>query len=261
MKRQTNVQETMAIVGVGRVGLSLKGALAYVTKGAMLHSFSSSRSIDAKALARNGGPQVLIIAVKDDMIAEVAKRAMNACGPNLRLIVHLAGSQPSTILPYRKGIERLVLHPIQSFPKPSAKLFEGISFAAASDDAEALTWAKTFVKLLRAKEVLILPNKSLPLYHAMLVLGANTITLLLAVVEELAGELDLDPPTIKKAMTPLLRSSLENALRQPAMTTLTGPFSRADTESIKAHKRALKHSPKTIRAIYKALEAFAQSKL
>lgn len=257
---------SISIIGKSRLGTSLAQALITNPKGFRLHSFLAGRTLDFRALSRAGGPQVLIIATRDADIERVAKRAVRQAGSNLKLIVHLAGSRSSTILPEIKGISRLTLHPIQTFMVPnSSKLFQGITFGVSSQNKAATIWAKQFVKALGGKGVLELRDESLPLYHAMIVIGANFITLLESMVEDISSTMGLDASEMKLAMAPLMRHSLENAIGRPAIGALTGPLTRGDAITIRAHRKAIasaqsKFTPQVLEA-YNAFIKYGLKKL
>ena len=75
------------------------------------------------------------------------------------------------------------------------------------------------------------------LYHAALVLGANNLITLVAASMEALATTGVENPAF--VIAPLLRASLENALRVGDQA-LTGPVRRADTGTIDAHVRALR---------------------
>jgi len=196
--------------------------------------------------------EVIVIATKDDEIAAVSKKAMAVASKKLRLIVHLAGSLPSTVLPASSGVARLTLHPIQTFPVPSGHLFRGIYWMASSSSREAIRWANEFTKNLGGNGIIILKSEDLPLYHAMTVLGSNFITLLFSGIERIASELGQPPKRLKAALRPLAKESLENAIAKPAGSVLSGPIARKDSATIRKHQKALKALDPRILAIYNA---------
>jgi predicted short-subunit dehydrogenase-like oxidoreductase (DUF2520 family) len=264
VKGQRKKQEALhsvAIVGTGHVGTSLAKALRTKPKGFQLHSFLASRNSDFKKLSLNGGPEVLIIAARDADIRAVSKRAVSAAGSNLKLIVHLAGSQPPTILPNIPRIATLTFHPIQTFAEPSPNLFREITFVASSESASAIRWAQAFAEALGATDVLVLQTDVMPLYHATIVMGSNFITLLESAVEDLSTMLGIAPTRLKEAMAPLARTSLENAIANTAIEVLTGPIKRNDRITIQVHRKALKKAPTEIQAIYEALLQYGEKRV
>ncbi len=239
--------DRITIIGKGRAGTSLAKALQ-ISPNARLSAHISARlkkypTIDS---------EIIIIATKDDEIAAVSTKAIAVAPKNLRLIVHLAGSLPSTILPSLPSVSRLTLHPIQTFTKPSGHLLRGIYWMASSDDPSAIRWASQFTKGLGGNGVIVLPAKALPLYHAMTVFGSNFITLLFSGIEEMASSLGQNPKRMKAALRALAEQSLKNAIAKPAKSVLSGPISRKDFATIQKHQKALKLLDPRIQAIYKA---------
>jgi len=192
---------------------------------------------------------VLMIATKDDKITEVAKRAV-AQAPNVKLVVHLAGSMASDSLPNRRM--RLTLHPIQTFPKADDSLLTGIYWMASSNDAAGIRWARTFTTALGGKGVIELPSDALPLYHAMTVFSSNFFTLLVHAIEQISVELGENPKRMKAALRPLMRAAVRNALEKPARDVLTGPIARNDLATIRKHRQALKAMSPELRKLYDA---------
>ena len=244
--------DSILIIGKGKVGSSIAQAIR-TTKCAKLAGVFSSRMKRFPVIQS----EVIIIATKDSAIEAVSKKVLDSALKPPRIMVHLAGSVPSTVLPARKGIDRLTLHPMQTFSEPNGDLLRGIYWMASSDSARAIRWARQFVTELGGRGLVVLPGESLPLYHAMAVFSSNFITLLLAAVEEMGRSLHQDPKRIKAALRPLAETALKNALKEPAMSMLTGPISRKDFETIEKHQKALKALDPKLRAIYDGFLSFA----
>ncbi|MDP4198751.1 MAG: DUF2520 domain-containing protein [Bacteroidota bacterium] len=247
--------KSIAIIGKSKVGQSLAKAIRASNKYTLtgIHAARSEKypRLDA---------EVIIIASRDDKIAEVAQKAVHSGKPeesNLQIILHVAGSLPATVLPKQEGVFRLVLHPMQTFPKPDDSLLEGIYWMASSDDEQAIHWARKFVAALGGKGVIELPEESLPLYHAMTVFAANFITLIGGAIEGIATSLGQDPTLMKAALRPLMEESLSNVLTTPAADALTGPMRRGDFETIRKHQAALRRCDLKLRKIYDAFLDFA----
>ncbi len=250
--------KTIAIIGKSKVGQSLAKAIGASGKYS-LTVIHSARGEKYPALSA----EVVIVASKDDKIAEVAAKAIghaesgHAGSFTPQIMVHLAGSLAATALPQREGMMRLVLHPMQTFPKPDAALLKGIYWMASSDDPRAIRWAKQFVTAMGGKGVIELPADALPLYHAMTVFAANFITLLGGAIEDIATGLGQDPKTMKDAVRPLMEQSLSNVLQHTATDVLTGPIRRGDFETIRKHQAALRKTNLKLRKIYDAFVDYA----
>jgi predicted short-subunit dehydrogenase-like oxidoreductase (DUF2520 family) len=244
----------IAIIGKGKVGQSLAKAIR-ASRGYALTAHVSARAKKFPLFQND----VVIIAAKDDKVAEIAKRVLS--GHRFwewpLLVVHTAGSLPNTVIPARASVLRLTMHPIQTFAKPDANLFQGIYWMASSNDAEALQWARSFTKAIGGKGVIELPGESLPLYHAMTVFSSNFITLLMQAVEGISKELKQDPKQMKAALRPLIESAVANVLRKPAKEVLTGPIARNDLATIRKHRQALAKLDPKLRKLYDAFVGVA----
>jgi predicted short-subunit dehydrogenase-like oxidoreductase (DUF2520 family) len=242
----------LTIIGKSRTGASIAKALR-LTKRTKLDAISPARS----KIYPKVDSEVIIVATKDEKIAEVAKKALRVASKKLNLMVHLAGSLPSTILPKQPGVMRLTLHPLQTFSKPEAALLRGIYWMASSDDPKAIRWARQFVADLGGKGVIVLAAEQLPVYHAMTVFGSNFITLLFEAIEEISESLGQNSKRMKAALRPLAGKALQNVLTEPANEVLTGPIKRKDFATIEKHQKALKALDPKLRAIYDAFLTYA----
>jgi predicted short-subunit dehydrogenase-like oxidoreductase (DUF2520 family) len=243
--------DRITIIGKSKVGTALANAL----RGSERYKLSS---IVSARMQRYPVIQsdVIIIAAKDEAIAQVSKKALTSALKPPKLMVHLAGSLAPSVLPSRKGMARLTLHPIQTFSEPNSDLLRGIFWMASSESPTAIRWARHFIVDVGGKSLIVLPGDSLPLYHAMTVFSSNFITLLWAAIEEISEELGQNPKRLKAALRPLAEKALENALSNPAREVLTGPFARKDFETIEKHQKALKALDPKLRAIYDGFLSF-----
>jgi predicted short-subunit dehydrogenase-like oxidoreductase (DUF2520 family) len=80
--------------------------------------------------------------------------------------------------------------------------------------------------------------------------------MLLAGVEEIAGELGRNSGDMKREIEPLMKTSLEYAIKNHAAWVLTGPIKRRDMETIKKHQAALEKADPKLRKIYDAFLNF-----
>jgi predicted short-subunit dehydrogenase-like oxidoreductase (DUF2520 family) len=237
----------ITIIGKSRTGSSL----------AMAIKRSAGMKLSAQIPARQKkypriNSEIIIVATKDDEIHAVSEKAIAAASKKLRLIVHVAGSLPSTTLAAHPGVARLTLHPIQTFTEPSGHLFRDIYWMASSSNRDAIRWADQFTKGLGSNGIITLKSEDLPLYHAMTVLGSNFITLLFSSIEQISTELGIPPKRMKAALRPLAKQSLENVIAKPASSVLSGPIARKDSTTIHKHQKALKALDPKLRMLYDA---------
>jgi len=247
--------ESILIIGKSKVGQSLAKAIR------TSKSFRLAGIIPARAdLYPVFNADIIIIAAKDDKISEVAQKAILKSRRPPAIIVHLAGSLPSTILPVRPGVMRLTLHPIQTFSKPDPVLLQDIYWMASSNERYAIQWARKFVAEFAARGVIALRGDALPLYHAMTVFSSNFITLLFSGIEEISAALGQDTKKMKAALRPLAEKSLQNVLEKQAKFVLSGPINRKDLSTILKHQKALKALDPKLKKIYDAFVEFGLPK-
>ena len=248
----------LAIVGKGRIGTALAKALKH-SKHFRVVAHVAGRSQNFRALAKNGGPDVLLVACKDDALEATVKAAVAGL-TELKLIAHFAGSRGPGILPKIKGVARMALHPIQTFAVGDPDLFVGASFMLSTRDRYAEDFAKRLVKELGGSQIIELREEQLPLYHALTVFSSNTLVLTGVAIEDLTKRLGLKAAVMKKALTPLMRQTLRNLMTQEASRVLTGPIARGDENTIAIHLKALRAASPEARDLYSAYLKFARSK-
>jgi predicted short-subunit dehydrogenase-like oxidoreductase (DUF2520 family) len=250
MQKTRNGQLQVAVIGKGRLGTSLARALVKSTKSFTLHSHLAARAQSFTKLSEHGGPQIIIVITRDSRIEQAAKKALKTAGENLQLIVHCAGSLAPDILPKRDGVMRATFHPIQTFAKPNHELFAGITFTISTESPKAVPILKRLAKELGAANTFQLSSDILPLYHSMIVYGANFITLLGTALEAITAKAGIPEKEIKRAFQPILERTLENVLSNNSRNVLTGPISRGDSTTIERHRKALKSMPPEVLRLY-----------
>ncbi|MBS1903010.1 MAG: DUF2520 domain-containing protein [Bacteroidetes bacterium] len=250
---------SIAVIGKGKLGRSLSAAIQSCHGRYTLFANVPARTASFARLGKNGGPDVVFVVCADRFVRDTAARAIAACGVNTTIAIHCAGSLPASVLPSHLGVARAMLHPIQTFAKPSARAFNGITFGLQSTDKKARDFALPFSKAIGGKDVIELVERQLPLYHTSTVFAANFVTLLVAAVESISLDLDQAPKRFKAALAPLMQTALANALHKPAFAALTGPIARGDTETIASHRAALrKIGRRDLLTIYDAFVGLAR---
>lgn len=223
------------IVGRGRAGSALSLALEQAGWATSL----CGRGDDLAAAARH--TDVLVLAVPDDAIAEVA-RLIEPHGPTL--VVHLSGAIDLEAL--RPHGRRAGLHPLTSLPdaERGAAALRGGWFGVEGDDG-----VLDVVAALQGRPVWI-KSGDRARYHAAAVIASNHLVALMGQVERLAAGLDVPA----EAFLALAGGSLDNVAQLGSARALTGPVSRGDWDTVRRHLAAI---PMTERPPYLALAAEA----
>jgi len=192
----------------------------------------------------------ILIAVPDEALESVA----GALGLDSGIVLHTCGVRgPDALDTLRaRGVSCGKLHPLQTIQEPAAgaAALRGAAFAVSGDD-EAVAWAGRIAGLAGG-EVLDIDPDSSALYHAAAVMASNYVTALLAAAESLLEAAGVEAPRARRALAPLVRASVENALRLGPVGALTGPIQRGDAATVAAHISALSAVRGPISALYRA---------
>jgi predicted short-subunit dehydrogenase-like oxidoreductase (DUF2520 family) len=254
----------VGIVGAGRVGATLGAAL--IRAG---HDVVAASAVSAESLRRAAqwlpGARVLppdeviaeaelaVLAVPDDalrgLVAGLA--TADAWRPG-QLVAHTSGAQGIGVLDpaAARGSLALALHPVMTFtgrPEDLDRL-EGASFGVTALD-ELRPVAETLVVEMGGEPVWV-PESARALYHAALSMGSNHLVTL--VNDSLSVLTDAGVAEPARLLAPLLSAALDNVLRL-GDAALTGPVSRADVATLRAHLRTLEERAPAVLDAYRAM--------
>lgn len=251
--------EPVGIAGSGRIGQTL-GRILIAMGEPVVCVAGRSPERTAAAAAFLGGVSAVryeelglrarrwLICVPDDAIEEVAARI----GPRQGIALHTCGAKGHEALRAIAGASLGTLHPLQTVPDPATgvEALRGAAFAV-SGDAEAVAWAERIVRAAGGM-VLRIEDWARPLYHAAAVLASNALTALLDAARTAIEAAGVGPGDSLRALGPLARASLDNALRLGPEAALTGPVRRGDAVTVAAHRNALRGLPEPVGDLYRA---------
>jgi rfaE bifunctional protein nucleotidyltransferase chain/domain len=231
------------VIGLGRVGCAMMTLLREaghtpvwaVTSRDAPFGVRTCRTIPGDP----SGAQVVLIAVPDGLIAGTALDISRAWGPGCAGIVflHFSGLLPSSVLDALEahGAFTGSMHPLQSIVDAaiarraitqSVFTFEGS--AGAREAAEAIAGSLGVPMLdIRASDK--------TLYHASAVVASNHLVALIHQASSILEGIGME----ERHLMGLIRGTLSNVERLGTRAALTGPVSRGDWETVKAHMRAL----------------------
>ncbi|MFP4623937.1 MAG: Rossmann-like and DUF2520 domain-containing protein [Gemmatimonadota bacterium] len=245
------MSDRLAVIGPGRMGLALSGALHQA--GALERLTLFGRSPDppphplldgADVGYRMGlgpppeGTSILILAVPDDVLHEVANEAAR-CGPapGPCVALHLSGAlSTDAIAPlHAAGYAVGSLHPLQTIADPwsGAGRLRGCAYAVAGDPI-ALAAARRLVAALGGQP-LVIPPALRALYHAAAVFASNYVLAAAAAVARALAEAGIDEQTAVAAALPLMRGTMDNVEQLGLGAALTGPVARGDVDTVRLH--------------------------
>lgn len=249
----------VAVVGAGRVGLTLARALVLSGTPVRLLVRHSQRLPEgvpegesrwADALAAS---TVVVLAVPDDAIASVAGQLAKHGGITpAHVVLHTSGRHGREALAplAASGAALGSLHPLQTFAdvRGDPQALAGTP-AVVEGAPEAVQAARRLAELFGMAPIIEMSAAGKPLYHAAAVFSSNFVVVLAAVAERLAAEAGAGAAS-GQLFQALLAGTLRNLANNDPATALTGPIRRGDVGTVAAHLQALSGSD---RQLYLAL--------
>jgi len=259
--------EAIGIAGAGRVGQALGRLLR--ERGQPVVAIASRdlgqaevaaafvgdgvRAVPCAGLPEHAGR--ILVAVPDTALRAVAE-ALAEAGMKRGVVLHTCGARgPDALAPLASaGVSCGTLHPLQTVasPEQGVSALPGVAFGITADGAAA-AWAEEIVALLDGQALRIAPEAR-ALYHAAAVMASNYIVGMIDAADTLMREAGVEGAVARRALAPLLRASVENAVLLGPAEALTGPIERGDAETVAGHLRAMAAAagtPETVRALYR----------
>jgi predicted short-subunit dehydrogenase-like oxidoreductase (DUF2520 family) len=213
----------VGIVGAGRVGTALAGAL-------------HDAGVEVEGpVGRDERPQrcdAIVLCVPDAEIAAAAE-VVTAAAP---LIGHTSGATPLSALAHT-GVAAFGLHPLQTIARVDAR-FEGAGAAVAGSTPEALGFATALAERLGMTPFEI-DDDGRAAYHAAASVASNFLVTLQAAAETIAMGAGLERDEARALLMPLVRQTVENVARLGPEAALTGPIARGDESTVEAQRAAV----------------------
>ena len=212
----TRPHARLAIVGRGRVGGALAGAL-----GRAGYEISGPLGRGAHGV----GADAVLLCVPDNEIARAA--AAISPGP---LVGHCSGA---TGLGELAPHEAFSLHPLMTVTANGAD-FAGAGAAIAGSTPRALALAAALAGALGMRAVEI-ADEDRAAYHAAASIASNFLVTLEATAERIAVGVGVE----RELLVPLVRATVENWARLGPERALTGPVARGDEATVARQRAAI----------------------
>lgn len=185
--------------------------------------------------------QLVFLTVADQAIEDTAQQLADL-GRDFsdHIIVHCSGNLSADVLHplQKKGAAIASFHPLQTFTKQSAaERFGGIYFSFQGDES-AFEILKDIAQQLGA-EILKVTARQKSDLHAAAVMASNYLTTLLDASVQTASLSGLPEGQAKKALIPLIRTTVKNIGEHSFEDALTGPIKRGDIETVEQHLQLL----------------------
>ncbi len=248
----------LILVGPGRAGLSLalrSIAADHRVVGVLGRDMQSSVAA-AELLGSQPLPwdrrlpvaELLVIAVRDDSIAEVARR-LEPLVAAVASAVHVSGSVPVSALDAMTGPMLGSFHPLQTLPtaEAGAARLKGawVGVTARQDYLADRLFGFAGSLGMRPFE---LHDEAKPLYHAAAAAAANYTVSALAMSRELFEAAGVP----FAAAGPLVEAVVTNVFAMGPQAALTGPIARDDIGTVRAQLAAVEAATPDLLEAFKA---------
>jgi predicted short-subunit dehydrogenase-like oxidoreductase (DUF2520 family) len=215
------MQETIAIVGGGRMGRALTDPLGATGPFGRGHDGT--------------GADVVLLCVPDSEIASAA--AAVAAGP---LVGHCSGATGLDVLAPH---EAFAMHPLMTVTRAGAQ-FGGAGAAVAGSSPRALDFAGRLAEQLGMRPFEV-ADEDRAAYHAGAAMASNFLIALETAAERVAG-------VDRSLLVPLVEATVRTwAAEGPA--ALTGPIARGDEATVARHREAIAERAPDLLALYDVL--------
>ena len=224
------MRESIAIIGPGKLGTALAGALA--------EAGIAVTGPHGRGFSGDGSP-VAILCVPDSAIPE----AGGLVGEGV-LLGHCSGASPLATLGDRPAFG---LHPLMTFPGGKVEL-EGAWCAVSGTGPEELETAGRLARAVGMRPF-ELEEENRAAYHAAASIASNFFVTLGAQAERLAATAGVPP----QALAPLVGASVANWMEVGAERALTGPIARGDEETVSRQRAAIEAGAPELLALFDAM--------
>jgi len=221
----------IAIVGAGRLGTALSGALR-----------ATGLRVDGP-FGRGADPHgvdAVLLCVPDGEIAG-AVAVLTAGTP----VGHCSGATGLGVL---AGHEAFALHPLMTVPASGEPPFAGAGAAVAGSTPRALAIARELAERLGMRATTV-ADVDRAAYHAAASIASNYLVTLEGAAERLAGTAGVD----RALLAPLVRAAVENWARLGAGEALTGPIARGDAGTVARQRAAVAERAPDLLPLWDAL--------
>ncbi len=256
------------VVGSGPVATALAGGLrpaGVPVLGLWSRSQASARPAAARAGVAAFSPappdllleaEVLVVAVRDDAVAEVAGRlvATGLVGER-HVLLHCSGARAAAeaFAPIADRIGGAgTLHPLRAITDPRATMrsWKGTVFGVEGDGRGRA--AATQLAQALGGTPLALDGAAMVRYHAAAAIASNYVVALLDAAVGLLRSAGVDDEAALAALVPLAQSAVANVGERGLAQGLTGPIRRGDTGTVARHLSALAADP-ALHELYRVL--------
>jgi predicted short-subunit dehydrogenase-like oxidoreductase (DUF2520 family) len=241
---------SIAIVGPGRVGKSLRRAL----ERASAQSVACLGRSDDPGVLR--GASAVILTVPDDVIGAVfASLVERGAITSDQVVLHCSGLVTADVLGTAQfaPLGRAAMHPMLAFADVDRAIEQlpGTTFGIDGDEV-GLAAARAIVALLGGRAVIV-PAEARAHYHLACVMASNGLVALTDMAEQIMLAGGVQGEGLGEGLAHLVEGTAGNMARLGVLPAMTGPVVRADTRTVQTHLRIMGAGSAEILQAYKVL--------
>jgi len=254
----------IGFIGAGKVGTALAvqlGKKGYPVVAVSSRTFASAQKLAGAVPSCKAYQNVQMIAdiadlifitTPDDAISVVASQIKWHKG---NMVVHCSGAGSLDILEpaARTGAQVGAMHPLQSFAnvEQAIKNIPGSTFAIEGE-GPVVDMLTEIAKAMDGVAIELGAGNKV-LYHAAAVMACNYFVTLMKLSTDIWQGFGVDPNEAIKALSPLVKGTVNNLINVGLPGCLTGPIARGDVGTIQAHVDAFKEKMPELLEMYRQL--------
>lgn len=195
----------------------------------------------------NTDADIYIIAIKDDLVADVVKKLIPiAIGIKNKILIHTSGSTSMSVL---KNASKNygVFYPLQTFSKSKKVGFKNIPICIEANNSDTYKTLQDLAKGISIK-VQKVNSEQRKALHIAAVFACNFSNHLYTIADEIVSKNKLSFDLLK----PLIQETAEKIKNNPPVKMQTGPAIRGDKKIMKTHLKFLSGN-KEYQQLYKLL--------
>lgn len=256
----------LALIGPGKVGCAVTRKLCqagYPIAAVIGRNVASASeacdfigcppAVASNHLAAAGKADIILIAVKDDQIADLAENLRAASELSTeQTLVHFSGLLPASILQCSAKLATLSIHPLLPFASReiACNKLQGCP-CAYEGNPNRHSLALELINAIGGHPFPIATEHK-ALYHASASIASNFFVTLLATAEKLLQNCGIPSDQALPLLVPLVRATLDNVVTVGTEQGLTGPIVRGDSETVRQHLAAFENQPE-LSSLYQLL--------
>lgn len=200
---------------------------------------------------------VVIVAVRDDAIAEVAAMLVGTgLVTGKHVLVHCSGaiSAEDAFAGVRDQVGGVAtMHPLRAIAdgRLAMRSLDGTVFGVEGDE-RGRDAASRLVEAIGGTH-LSLTGETMAAYHAAAAIASNYLVAVIDAAAEAMAASGADPDEVLGALIPLASGALANVGEKGTAAGLTGPIRRGDTATVARHLEALSSISPQLDELYRAL--------